>query len=254
MRIALRAAALILLFATLPARAADTQTECVILLHGLTKDSTSLQPLQRQLIDAGFYVANIDYPSRQFPIAELAPLAINAGLEKCLRVNAHPINFVTHSLGGILVRFFYEHRSAENVHRVVMLAPPNHGSLVGDLLDHIPIIKDINGPAGRQLGTGADSVPLQLGPLRFDAGIIAGNHSLNPFTSALLRGQDDGRIAVQSAQADAMCAFLVLPQTHGGIVADRDAMRQTVQYLRWGFFSGEAAQQFDCAGDGQAPP
>ncbi|WP_193163065.1 esterase/lipase family protein [Microbulbifer hainanensis] len=250
MRIALCAAALLLLFATLAARAADTQTECVILLHGLTKDSTSLQPLQRQLIDAGFYVANIDYPSRQLPIAELAPLAINAGLEKCLRVNAHPINFVTHSLGGILVRFFYEYRSADNVHRVVMLAPPNHGSRIGDLLDHIPIIKDINGPAGRQLGTGVNSVPLQLGPLRFDAGIIAGNHSLNPLASVLLPGEDDGRISVKSAQAEAMCAFLVLPQTHGGIAADREVIRQAVTYLRWGFFTGEAAQQFDCAADG----
>jgi len=252
LRIAALPSLLLLFLLLLPGaslRAADAQTECVILLHGLTKHSSSLQPLQRRLIDAGYYVANIDYPSRKKPIAELAPLAINAGLEKCLHANAQPVNFVTHSLGGILVRYFYEHRPADAVHRVVMLAPPNHGSRVGDLLDSIPLIRTINGPAGRQLGTGADSVPLQLGPLRFEAGIIAGNRSLNPFTSALLAGADDGRITVESAKVEEMCAFLLLPQSHGGIAADRVAMRQVLQYLREGYFAGESAQRYDCATD-----
>ena len=240
------AAVFILLFFAASARA---ETQCVILLHGLTKDSRSLRPLQHQLIDAGYYVANIDYPSRQKPIAELADLAVSAGLKQCARVNARPVNFVTHSLGGLLVRHYLERHSVAHLNRVVMLAPPNHGSRVGDILSCIPYIKDINGPAGRQLGTGAGSVPLQLGRAAFNLGIIAGNRSLNPLASSLLAGQDDGRITVESARLPGMCSFLVLPQTHGGIAADEQAIFQAVQYLNRGYFTDSRAEQFECAAD-----
>ncbi|WP_323846285.1 esterase/lipase family protein [Microbulbifer magnicolonia] len=233
-------------FSTVSARAA---TQCVILLHGLTKDSRSMRPLQRQLVDAGYYTVNIDYPSRERPIAELSEQAVQAGLEQCARVNAAPVNFVTHSLGGLLVRHYFEQHSPQGVNRVVMMAPPNNGSRVGDILSCIPIIKDVNGPAGRQLGTGAGSVPRQLGPARFDLGIIAGNRSYNPIASLLLSGADDGRIAVDSARLEGMCSFLVLPHTHGSIAGDEQAISQAVQYLQRGYFSGAGAEQFDCAAD-----
>ncbi|SHF26236.1 Alpha/beta hydrolase family protein [Microbulbifer donghaiensis] len=245
-KLSLAAAVTVLLFFAASVRA---ETQCVILLHGLTKDSRSLRPLQHQLIDAGYYVANIDYPSRQKPIAELADYAVKAGLEQCARVNARPVNFVTHSLGGLLVRHYLQRHSVAQLNRIVMLAPPNHGSRVGDILSCIPYIKDINGPAGRQLGTGAGSVPLQLEPAAFNLGIIAGNRSLNPLASSLLAGQDDGRITVESARLPGMCSFLVLPQTHGGIAADEQAIFQALQYLSRGYFTDARAEQFDCTAD-----
>ncbi|SEA15079.1 esterase/lipase family protein [Microbulbifer marinus] len=244
----LLAAGIFLLFFS-SAIAARADTQCVVLLHGLTKDSRSMLPLQRQLIDAGYYVANIDYPSRKKPIAELADLAVRAGLEQCARVNARPVNFITHSLGGLLVRHYFERHASPQVMRVVMLAPPNHGSRVGDILSCIPYIKDINGPAGRQLGTGAGSVPLQLGATDFDLGIITGNRSYNPLASTLLDGADDGRITVDSARLEGMCGFLVLPRTHGGIAADEQAIAQALQYLKQGYFSHPRAERFDCAAD-----
>lgn len=242
----LAAALIVFSFPTPPARA---ETPCVILLHGLTKGARSMHPLQRQLIDAGYYVANIDYPSRQKPIAELADLAISEGLAQCARVNARPVNFVSHSLGALLLRHYFQRHSAAQVHRVVMLAPPNHGSRISDILGCIPYIKDINGPAGRQLGTGAGSVPLQLGPAPFDLGIIAGNRSHNPLASSLLAGDDDGLITVASARLRGMCGFLILPSSHGDIATNAQAIAQSVQYLRHGYFTDLRAERLQCAAD-----
>lgn len=239
----------LVLFLALPAllpRAALGAQECVILLHGLTKDAASMVPLQERLRAAGFHTVNIDYPSRQKPIQALATEAVEAGLARCEQAGAAPVNFVTHSMGGLLVRYYYRERSVAALDRVVMLAPPNQGSRVGDWLDHIPWIKDVNGPAGRQMGTGRGSLPLQLGPVRFELGVITGDRSRNPFASAILDGPDDGRIRVDSARVEGMCAFYVVPLTHGEIMTDADVIEQALRFLWRGYFVGETASEYAC--------
>ena len=47
------------------------------------------------------------------------------------------IVFVTHSLGGILVRGYAAQHPDPRVSRVVMLSPPNKGSEVVDILDQV---------------------------------------------------------------------------------------------------------------------
>ncbi|SDK37555.1 esterase/lipase family protein [Microbulbifer yueqingensis] len=236
---------LLFLSALLP-RPAVAGPECVILLHGLTKDAASMVPLQQRLAAAGFHTVNIDYPSRKGPIQELAVEAVEAGLARCAQAGAAPVNFVTHSMGGLLVRYYYRNRSVAGLGRVVMLAPPNQGSRVGDWLDHIPWIKDVNGPAGRQMGTGEGSLPLQMGPVRFELGVITGDRSRNPFASAILEGPDDGRIRVESAKVEGMCAFYVVPLTHGRIMLDADVIEQSLRFLWRGYFVGETAREYAC--------
>ncbi|MFI2812025.1 MULTISPECIES: triacylglycerol lipase [unclassified Microbulbifer] len=220
--------------------------ECVILLHGLTKDASSMVPLAQRLGEAGFHVVNIGYPSRQKPIQELAATAVDEGLAQCRQAGAAPVNFVTHSMGGLLVRYYFQDRPVSGIDRVVMLAPPNQGSRVGDWLDHIPWIKDVNGPAGRQMGTGDNSLPLQMGPVRFELGVITGDRSLNPFASAILEGPDDGRIRVESAKVEGMCAFYVVPLTHGAIMRDAEVIEQSLRFLWRGYFVGESAREYAC--------
>jgi len=73
-----------------------------------------------------------------------------------------------------------------------MLAPPNNGSEVVDKFRDLPGYKWLNGPAGRQLGTGRDSLPRSLGAAEFDLGIIAGTRSINLLLSQVLPNPDDG--------------------------------------------------------------
>jgi len=149
----------------------------VVLLHGLARSPDSMETLERALKKEGFLVINDGYPSRQYPIELLAELAIKPALEKCpKKLN---VNFVTHSLGGILVRQYLSKHEVKNLNRVVMLGPPNRGSEVVDKLGNIPGFHFINGDAGMQLGTGEISIPNTLGKANFDVGIIAGTRSVN---------------------------------------------------------------------------
>ena len=215
--------------------------ECVVLLHGLARTAASMARLEEALTDAGFAVANIDYPSRKHAIEQLAPLAMEKGIAACRSQRAETVHVVTHSLGGILVRYYLaEHDLAEHhlpkLGRVVMLGPPNRGSQVVDKLAWVPGFGLWNGPAGFQLGTGEDSLPRQLGPARFAVGVIAGTRSLNPVFSRLLPGPDDGKVALESTKLEGMQDFLALPHTHTFMMRSAEVIRQTIFFLNNGRF------------------
>jgi triacylglycerol lipase len=214
--------------------------ECVVLLHGLARSSTSLNEMQDALEEDGYRTANVDYPSREHEIAELASIAIEDGLATCRAgENTEKIHFVTHSLGGILVRQYLSTNSIDELGRVVMLGPPNQGSDAVDNLDGIPGFDWINGPAGHQLGKGEASVPLALGAVDFELGVIAGNRSIDPITSAVLKDPDDGRVSVEDTKVEGMDDFVIVEHSHAFMMRMQRPIDLTKKFLRTGSFSGQ---------------
>jgi pimeloyl-ACP methyl ester carboxylesterase len=212
--------------------------ECVVLLHGLMRSSMSMNKMQRELDAAGFLTVNIDYPSRDHTIEELAEIAVPKGLDACREFDdIERIHFVTHSLGGILVRQYLENEVIAELGRVVMLGPPNQGSVAADDLVDIPGFDWLNGPAGRQLGKGEESVPLRLGPANFELGVIAGNRTIDPVTSAVLENPDDGRVSVEDTKLDGMSDFIVVDHSHAFMMRMRTPIDQTIAFLKDGKFN-----------------
>ncbi len=211
--------------------------DCVILLHGLARTAMSMNAMQRALDEEGFETANIDYPSREFEIERLADIAVDHGLEVCRSIDdVQRIHFVTHSLGGILVRQYLSEHEIGELGRVVMLGPPNQGSVAVDELQAMPGFDWLNGPAGRQLGKGEDSVPLKLGPAGFELGVIAGNRTIDPVTSAVLDNPDDGRVSVEDTRLDGMDDFVVVEHSHAFMMRMRRPIDLTIQFLKNGSF------------------
>ena len=197
-----------------------------------------MQRMQRALERSGYFVANVDYPSRDHKIEMLAPIAIEDGLAQCAKnPGTSELHFVTHSLGGILVRVYLAENTIDNLGRVVMLAPPNQGSIAVDELAQIPGFDWLNGPAGYQLGKGPESVPLSLGVPNFDFSVIAGDRTNDPITSAVLPNPDDGRVSVSDTRLEGMRDFVVVPVSHAMIMQDRDVIRLVMNYLSSGSFS-----------------
>jgi triacylglycerol lipase len=212
--------------------------EEVILLHGLCRTSRSMVKMESALTEAGYKVRNLDYPSRTASIEKLADDAIGKAVADCQKDGAPKIDFVTHSMGGILVRSYLARHTIPNLGRVVMLAPPNQGSEIVDKLGWTFIFKCLNGPAGNELGTDTNSTPNKLGPANFPAGIIAGYRSINWINSLfLIPGRDDGKVSVERTKLAGMSDHLVIHATHPFIVKNREAIRQTIQFLRTGSFS-----------------
>ena len=228
----------LLFMAILPllSSAADNQ-ECVILLHGLCRTSRSMGPMERALTASGYHVLNVDYPSRTASIEKLSEETIGRVVADCQKDGATKIHFVTHSLGGILVRSYLSRHTIPNLGRVVMLGPPNQGSEVVDKLGSWWVFKKLNGPAGNELGTGKDSTPNKLGPASFCVGVIAGDHSINWINSLLIPGRDDGKVSVERTKLAGMTDHIVLHITHPFLMRNRTVIRQTIQFLRTSQFA-----------------
>lgn len=210
--------------------------ECVILLHGLARSSSSMEVLEQRLLKEGYLVSNVDYPSRHYSIEVLATTAVEEGLKDCKEKKSSRISFVTHSLGGILVRKYLASHKREDTGRVVMLGPPNQGSEVVDKLKDTPGYELINGPAGRQLGTNPDSIPRSLGPVDFELGVIAGTQSINLILSTMLPNPDDGKVSVESTKVEGMTDFIALPTTHPFMMKNDTVIEQTLKFLANGEF------------------
>jgi len=185
--------------------------------------------------DEGHQVINVNYPSRKNTIEQLAPLAVNElGYSNCDADSN--IHFVTHSMGGILVRYYLAHNNVPGLGRVVMLAPPNQGSQVVDNLRDVPGFKFINGKAGLQLGTDVDSIPINLGPVEFDLGVIAGTRTFNFLLSQFLPNPDDGKVSVESTKVAGMADHISLPVTHTFMMKSKSVIEQVVHFIEHGEF------------------
>jgi pimeloyl-ACP methyl ester carboxylesterase len=211
--------------------------ECVVLLHGLGRTGASMKKVERALTDEGYLVVNHHYKSREYNIEHLASEELPLAIEKCL--SSEKINFVTHSLGGIVLRQYLSANVIANLGRTVMLGPPNKGSQVVDKLKYVPGYKLVNGPAGMQLGTDAESVPVLLGKANFDVGIIAGSKSINLILSTMLPNPDDGKVSVENTKLEGMADHIVIPVSHPFMMKDKQVLSQVIYFLKNGQFYRE---------------
>jgi len=205
----------------------------VVLLHGLGRRRTAMAPLARRLRREGYGVANVGYPSTRGGVATHAARVASL-LES--RADARRVSFVTHSLGGIVVRALCERddpwRARLSLGRLVMLAPPNQGSALATRLSR-------HGAVTRFFGPSLDDVvhrvpswappPLPFGVI---AGSMRGGRGLNP----LVRGDDDGIVRVEETRLDGAADFLVVPALHTFIMLQPSVHEATVRFLARGRF------------------
>jgi len=205
--------------------------ESVIVVHGLGRTPTSMAILVSRLKNAGFRVVSFGYPSTSEPMEALVN-RLRAEVGRCCGAEAETVHFVTHSMGGVLVRSYLRQEPEAHQGRVVMLSPPSQGSELVDAFADSPLRRLFLGPAGSQLRTDSAGIKSQLGPVRFDLGIVAGDRSISPLGSWLIPGPDDGKVSVDKAMLDGATDFMVVSATHTFIMNRSDVAEEVVHFIR----------------------
>lgn len=216
--------------------AIEKDSEAIVLLHGLKRTRRSMDKAGRLLAGYGYKIINIDYPSTQQAVETLALHCIGQAMKECKAAKVDRVHFLTHSMGGILIRYYLSVEPIEKLGRVVMLAPPNRGSEIVDKLGGWRLFYLLNGPAGLQLGTDHHSLPNRLGRVDFEAGVIAGDKTANPLLSLLFQDANDGKVSVARTQVEGMRDFIVLPYSHTFIMRRERVILQALHFIQQGYF------------------
>jgi len=206
----------------------------VLLVHGILRSTGTFTALEKALIGTGFDAVAISYPSRQGTIEEHAE-----GLARLLdrQEGTETVSFVTHSMGGLVVRHLLardgEWKRRIEVHRIVLIAPPNRGSAIARLLEDIPAYRLIYGEAGQQLTPAEVSrAPGLDHPFAIIAGGKGDGRGFNP----LLPGDDDGTVGLAETRLDGATDFVVVPEIHALISNHQETIRATISFLKHGKF------------------
>lgn len=205
-----------------------TARRVVVVLHGLGRTRRSMLGMAEALEHAGHSPVRLDYPSTR--------RGLDAHVAQVLEVIEHlagaeEIDFVTHSLGGIVVRGLLASEAWPrrlSPRRLVMLAPPNRGAALARLLDErAPLLfRAVMGPSGSEVAAGL-RLPAPSIPFVVVAGSQRGGRGINP----AIEGDDDGVVGVEETKLEGMARHVVVDALHTFVMDHPDARRVTLEHL-----------------------
>jgi murein DD-endopeptidase MepM/ murein hydrolase activator NlpD len=210
-------------------------SQVVVLVHGLGRTDRSMNRMADSLRQAGYATCNQAYPSREETVPELSSYVANA-VERVNREGFETVHLVTHSLGGILARYWLQRSDLPGKGRVVMLSPPNHGSEVIDALGDQAWFKWIMGPAALELATTENALVNRIEPVDVPVGVITGTRSSDPWFNVLFQGDHDGKVSVASARLSEADGFRLAEAGHTFIMNDEEVRFWVAFFLTNGFF------------------
>jgi pimeloyl-ACP methyl ester carboxylesterase len=130
---------------TLPLRANVPSEQLVVFVHGLNSRPEDLGGLVAEVEQAGHWCATFRYPNDQ-PITASASLLSSELRELRKRDPLRQIVLIAHSMGGLVVREAVENGKLDpgNVERLILIAPPNHGSRLAEIAISLDILEYIS--------------------------------------------------------------------------------------------------------------
>lgn len=221
----------------------DDNKELVVLLHGIGQSKVNMVGIQIALENADYKTLNIKYPSLKKNLDALSSyLAKELEKEGVWDGEYNQVHFTSHSMGGLVIRGYLETEKKnipeDKLGRVVMLAPPNGGSEVADLMQNFLPYRWFYGPAGQELTTREqENIKTDI---YYDLGIIAGDKEWPYLVAAhIINGNSDGRVAVEKTKLNGMKDHVTLSATHSFISWKPSVHKQIIYFLKHGAFMKE---------------
>jgi hypothetical protein len=206
---------------------------CVVLIHGLFRGPESMEGIAAVLRERGHSIINFGYSSRSESLDKIANRLFYL-IEKNAGNDIKSISFVTHSLGSLVGRYYISRYRVDRLKRMVMIAPPNRGSVWGRMLgDNIPFMKSIIGESGDLISNGVgehEMIP------ECEFGIIAGGLGDGEGYNPLIPGDDDMTVGVEETKLEGMKDFLLVKGQHSILLTDKNVIDNLVHFLDKGYF------------------
>lgn len=197
----------------------------VILLHGLLRNSWDMYPMARYYEKRGFSVFNYGYPARKYNLVEQAR-RLHETLQK--QSFPEPLNFITHSLGSIIVRQFVQLYGKDyNFHRAVFLGPPNQGAAMARLMMKVPFSQKIYGPVLAELAE--LNLSEHCGDLQ--VAVIAGGTKKGRGFSPIIAGNNDGIVSVEETRLAGISDFSIVHLPHPILMFSRNVMQMAEHFI-----------------------
>lgn len=196
--------------------------ECIIFIHGLGRSSRSFRKMQKYFKNLGYAIVNVDYSSMGHNIEEISELIVKPQLINASIAAFKRVHFVTHSMGGIILRVILGKYIQEfkNLGNVVQLAPPNQGSKRADRAGWIA--KMVYSEVLKDLETGPRGICHKLPPVNFYLGVIASNI--------------DGKVKPEEAWIDGMTDSFMVRRFHTFIMKAPEVMEAIHNFITTGKF------------------
>ncbi len=217
---------------------AQAQKGLVVILHGILRSNMDMGLIEKRFKKSGYATLNIQYPSREQPLEELSDFVHQKITTNSGYTHQTKLFFVTHSMGGLIARYYIAQQKPDCLEKVVMLSPPNSGSELANWLSETevlaPLFKTIFGPAGQQLRTDYAHIDTKID---FPLGIIAGSKSINPLAPWVLEGEHDGIVPVERTKIEGMSDHIVIPATHSFMMFNNEVIEQALHFIENGHFN-----------------
>ena len=231
----------------------------LVLLHGIYGKSSDMESIA-QNFKGNYRIINIQYPTTKETAEEISDLYIEPNIEnikeQIFSENFHKkienqyyeidensnkinknfnqnikINFVAHSMGTGILRYYLKENPLENLGKVVFISPPSHGSHLAD----VPFVDKLPSMLGKvvpQFSTKKDSFVNQLGEPDYDYMILIGNKTNNPLYSMIIRGKDDGMVPLKTAKMKSDNFKIIENTTHTSILKDKRTMKEISEFFK----------------------
>lgn len=205
----------------------------VVLVHGLWYGAFSLKLMGRRLESKGLDCCFFAYPTLRRSIAESA-----RALHRFARgLNASTLDFVGHSLGGLVILRMLDEYGDLPSGRVVLLGSPVTGSAVARRLAEWPVARRLIGRSGQILTAGFAHAPSS-----HETGVIAGTQGMGLGRAIeRLDRPHDGTVSVSETHLSGAADQLQLPVSHSGLVVSARVASEVASFLEQGRFRRTSA-------------
>jgi len=207
-----------------------------VLVHGLWRSGWAMRSIANDLNDFAYQTVSISYPSTSMNIPEIAANYLPPAIEECEQGGAEQIHFVSHSMGGIVVRQYLQNNHLPLGSKVVMLSPPNQGSELSEKFGDASWYQHIVGPAGASLSKKEGGIISRLKAVKEPVGIIAAYRGWSVWPSAWLPEPNDGTVSVESMKLAEMNDFVLINDGHAMMRFNMDIHQQIRYFLAKGEF------------------